>query len=183
MEYFIAPKPGTRFKTEPILFREMLERCSEPEFEQGDVYLARLQLPCRPPEERAAVLVHEETYDDFDPALGFHGTWLKDTSFDHADGHTISFTDNPEAEVEIVFEGKALTYVYTKAPNRGIASVTVDGVVQGPVDLYSPQIEWQSHTRFCCFPAGRHVAVIRVTGKADPRSTGTFIDVDSFVVE
>jgi hypothetical protein len=85
--------------------------------------------------------------------------------------------------VEIAFKGKALTYVYTKAENRGMASVTVDGVDQGTVDLYSAKTEWQSQTRFCCFAAGRHVAVVRLTGRADKRSKGTFIDVDSFTVE
>jgi hypothetical protein len=82
-----------------------------------------------------------------------------------------------------MFEGKALTYSYTKADNRGMALVSVDGVDQGTVDLYSAQNEWQSHTRFCCFPAGRHIAVVRVTGRADPRSKGKFIDLDSFTVE
>jgi hypothetical protein len=51
------------------------------------------------------------------------------------------------------------------------------------VDLYAPKVEWQSQTRFCCFAAGRHTATIRVTGQSDPRSTGTFIDLDSFTVE
>jgi glycosyltransferase involved in cell wall biosynthesis len=181
--YFISPKPGDRVEIKPEVFHEMLERCTELEFEQGSHYLSRLQLPCRPRQERVALLVRRGTYDDFDPALLFRGYWTKDRAFDGPDGHTISYTDVPGSEVEIVFEGKALTYAYTKAPNRGIASVTVDGVDQGSVDLYSPQIEWQSHTRFCCFDSGRHVAVIRLTGRADPKSTGTFIDLDSFTVE
>ena len=71
----------------------------------------------------------------------------------------------------------------TKAPNRGVASVTMDGVSLGTIDLYSPEIEWQTRQRFCCFSAGRHVAVIRVTGQSDPRSTGRYIDLDSFIVE
>ena len=122
-------------------------------------------------------------YDDYDPALVFRGDWTKSTDFPDADRHTISYADAAGSEVEIEFEGKALTYTYTKAPNRGMASVVVDGVDQGAVDLYSPKIEWQSHTRFCCFAAGRHIAVIRVAGRADPRSTGKFIDLDSFTVE
>jgi hypothetical protein len=87
------------------------------------------------------------------------------------------------SEVEIEFEGKALTYTYAKADNRGIALVSVDGVDRGAVDLYSSKNEWQSHTGFCCFAAGRHVAVIRVAGRADPRSKGKFIDLYSFTVE
>ena len=73
--------------------------------------------------------------------------------------------------------------MYTKAVNRGIASVTIDGVDQDEVNLYSPQTQWQSRTRFCCFGAGKHVAVIRATGKSDAQSKGRFIDLDSFTVE
>ena len=181
VEYFISPKPGSGDEIQPAVFREMLERCTEAEFEQGDEYLARLQPAC--PYERKAILVQPGFYDDFDPALLFRGDWTKDRGFESADRHTISFTDVAGSEVEILFEGKALTYVYTKASNRGIASVSVDGVDQGTVDLYSAKIEWQSRTRFCCFAAGPHMAVIRLTGKADSRSTGTFIDLDSFTVE
>ena len=177
VEYFISPKPGTRYVVQPAALREMLERCTEAEFEQGDEYLARLEPTCRPRVERAGF------YDDFDPALVYRGDWTKDTSFDGPDRNTITFTDVPGSEVEIAFKGKALTYVYTKAENRGMASVTVDGVDQGTVDLYSAKTEWQSQTRFCCFAAGRHVAVVRLTGRADKRSKGTFIDVDSFTVE
>ena len=72
---------------------------------------------------------------------------------------------------------------YTKAPNRGMASVTIDGTEQPAVDLYSPKIEWQSSTRFCCFPFGRHTAIIKLTGRSDPHSTGTFVDLDFFTIE
>lgn len=183
VEYFISPKPGMGDEIKPPVFKEMLERCTQPVFEQGGEYLARLESDCRPPKERVAMLVRRGFYDDFDPALVYRGDWNNDRNFAEPDQHTISFTDLPGAEVEIAFEGKALTYVYTKAANRGIASVTVDGVDQGAVDLYSAETQWQSRTRFCCFAAGRHVAVIRATGKADPQSKGKFIDLDSFIVE
>jgi hypothetical protein len=183
VEYFISPKPGTGDEINPAILQEMLERCTAAEYEHGDEYLARLEPTCRPPVERTAVVVSAGFYDDFDPALLYRGDWTKDRGFDQPDRHTITYTNVPGSEVEIAFEGKALTYVYTKALTRGIASVTVDGVDQGMVDLYSAETKWQSRTRFCCFAPGRHVAVIRLTGRADARSTGTFIDLDSFTVE
>jgi hypothetical protein len=64
-----------------------------------------------------------------------------------------------------------------------MASVTIDGAERGVVDLYSGDTQWQSRTRFCCFAPGRHVAIIRATGKANPQSKGKFIDLDSFTVE
>ena len=161
VEYFISPKPGMGDDIKPAIFKEMLERCTEAEFEQGEEYLARLQPTCKPRAERPAVVVQPGFYDDFDPALLFRGDWTHDREFAEPERHTISFTDAPGAEVEIDFTGKALTYVYTKAVNRGIVSVTVDGVEQGEMDLYSEQTQWQSQTRFCCFGSrGRHVAIV-----------------------
>src|SRR6185436_11982853 len=112
------------------------------------------------------------------PALRFRGDWSKDSSFEGPDRHTISYTDVPGAEVAIQFQGTILTYVFTRAPNRGIAAITVDGADQGMLDLYSPSIEWQSRKKLCCFGPGKHVAVIRVSGQSDPRSSGRFVDLD-----
>jgi putative flippase GtrA len=184
VEYFISPKPEFAERVKPVVLEEMLERCTQAVFEQGDEYLARLQSDCRPAKERIPVLVHRGSCDDFDPALVYRGDWTHDNhTFAEADRRTVSFTDVPDAEVEIDFEGRALTYVYTKAVNRGMASVTIDGADQGVVDLYSGDTQWQSRTRFCCFAPGRHLAIIRATGKANPQSKGKFIDLDSFTVE
>ena len=184
VDYFISPKPEIADAVKPVVLKEMLERCTQSVYEQGDEYLARLQPDCRPAKERTGVLVHPGSYDDFDPALLYRGDWTHDNhTFAEADRRTVSFTDLADAEVEIDFEGKALTYVYTKAVNRGIASVSIDGADQGVVDLYSPGTEWQSRTRFCCFAPGRHVAIVRATGRANPQSKGKFIDLDSFTVE
>src|ERR1017187_2450136 len=183
VQYFIASKPSAKDDVQPAALREMLERCTEVEYELGDHYQARLEATCRPQQDRAPVVVSRGFYDDYDPALLFRGDWTKSSSFDGPDRHTISYFAIPGSEAQIVFEGKALTYEYTKAPNRGLAEVIIDGTSQGTIDLYSPSIEWQTHTRFCCFAAGKHVAVIRVVGRANPKSTGVFIDLDSFTVE
>jgi len=183
VRYFISPKPAGADEIKPLAFREMLERCTELEFESGDQYLASLQPACRPRPARTPVLVKPGFYDDFDPALVYEGVWQMDRTFTDADRQTISFSDDATAQVQMAFEGKALVYTYTKAPNRGIASITVDGVEQGPVDLYAPAVEWQSRIRFCCFGPGRHTVVLRVTGRSNPNSSGTFVDLDSFVVE
>jgi len=182
VEYFISPKLEKANAVEPELLQEMLQYCTQPIFQQGGEYLARLEPGCRG-WGLVALLVHRGSYDDFDPALLYRGDWRHDRTFAEPDQNTISFTDVPGAQVEIDFVGKALTYVYTRAENRGIASITVDGVEQGPVDLYSADVKWQSHTRLCCFAPGRHVARIRATGKANPQAKGWFIDLDSFTVE
>jgi glycosyltransferase involved in cell wall biosynthesis len=183
IQYFIATKPGFGEELRPAALGEMLERCTEPEYEIGDQYLAALQPTCKPRQERPAVVVSRGFYDDFDPALLFRGDWNKDRGFQQPDLHTISYSDIPGSEVQIDFEGHALKYVYTKAFNRGIAEIVVDGVSQGELDLYSAETQWQTVSRFCCFGDGKHVAVIRVSGRANAKSRGMFVDLDSFVVE
>jgi len=178
--YFISPKASAGDEVQPPLFREMVERCTDEEFEQSYVYLAQLRPECRP---SRAELDLVGLHDDHDPALLYRGDWTKARAADDPDRHTITYTNAPGSEVEIAFEGTALTYIYTKAENRGTAAVTVDGVHQGTLDLYSATLQWRSRTRFCCFAPGRHVAVIRWTGLANPLANGTYIDLDSFRVE
>jgi len=122
-------------------------------------------------------------YDDFDPAILYRGDWSHDEQFEPPDRHTVSYIDIPGAEAALAFQGTAVTYTYTKAPNRGIAAVSIDGKVQASIDLFSRSVAWQTHTRFCCFAPGRHTIVIRVSGDANPQAVGRFVDVDSFVVE
>ena len=182
VEYLIAHKPSPRAEVHPALLRQVLENCTLPEYEYGDVYVARLQAECSQSQEHPAITVGRGFYDDFDPALGFRGDWERDSHFDAPDLHTISYTDVPGAEVSIAFEGTKLTYVFTKAPNRGVADIRIDGVSRAPIDLYSAQIEWQTRQEFCCLAPGRHLAVIAVTGRKNANSSGVFVDVDSFIV-
>src|SRR5262249_20567113 len=153
----------------------------EPEHETGDSYLAHLLKNCDSGSDTSRptgplLSVTRGFYDDFDPAIRYRGDWQQDTSFDGPDRHTISYSDIPGAEVSIAFEGTALTYIFTRAPNRGIADVTIDGADWGTVDLYSPGIAWQSKVRLCCSASGKHVVAIRVTEGRNPRSSGRYVD-------
>jgi hypothetical protein len=180
VQYFIVPKSSADVQIRPLALKSVLERCTAPEFVAGGWYLARLEPGCNV----SVVLVAPHGYiDDFDPVIQYRGDWDHDDTFEQPDNHTVSYTDVPGAEISLTFEGKGVTYVFTKAPNRGIAEITVDGLPQGTVDLYSPRIEWGSQKYFCCFPVGRHILVIRVTGRSDPASTGKFVDLDSFNVQ
>jgi hypothetical protein len=77
--------------------------------------------------------------------------------------------------------GTELQYVYTKAPNRGMALVTIDGNPRGAIDLYSADIVWQVRTAFGGLRAGPHEAEIQVLGRHDSASSGGFIDIDALV--
>jgi hypothetical protein len=162
--------------------RQLLEACTTPEYEAGDFYLARLEPDCAQRVEDE-VVVPPGVYDDFDPAVRYRGNWTNSDKFDGPFLHTISYSDVPGAEAAFAFEGNALVYIYTKAPNRGLAAITIDGAGKGAIDLYSPKVEWQSSSRFCCLGPGKHVVVVRVLGRNSPGSTGQFVDLDGFRVE
>jgi hypothetical protein len=175
----------------PSALEALLNTCTVPEFASRGFSLSRLTPDCNPPAAPAPaaevdpanqVVVPAGMYDDSDSSIAFHGDWDHSKSFDGPFGHTISYSDAPGAEVSIAFQGTALTYVFTRAPNRGIAAVTIDGDVPRTLDLYSADVEWQARQTFCCYGAGRHRAVVRVIGQTNRKSTGQFVDLDLFVV-
>jgi hypothetical protein len=182
VRYFIARKSAADDYAHPPALRELLETCTTPEFEVGDFYLARLEPNCVP-RVKNEIVVPPGYYDDFDPAIRYRGDWTHSDKFDGPFVHTISFTDVPGAEAAFAFEGNAFVYMYTKAPNRGLAAITIDGVSKGTIDLYAPTVEWQASSRFCCLGSGKHVVVIRVAEQKSAGSTGQFVDVDGFRVE
>jgi len=189
VQYFIAHKKAPGEHARPPALQKVLDVCTAPEYEANYIYLAHLAPDCvmrtsaGNPGEGPSLVVQPGFYDDFHPAILYGGDWSHDEQFEQPDRHTVSYSDIPGVESSLAFQGTAITYTYTKAPNRGIATVTIDGVAQKPLDLYSGSIDWQAHTRFCCFAAGRHTIMIRVSGEMNPKSSGRYVDVDSFVVE
>jgi glycosyltransferase involved in cell wall biosynthesis len=182
VRYFILRKPGRDTTIKPTALREVIESCTVAEFEYATYYEAKLLDSCGET-VRPSIVVPRGAYDDADPAVALRGDWTRSSDFDGPSSYTVSFSDIPGSEASFAFDGHALTYVFTRAPNRGVAQVSIDGVVQGDVDLYSAAIEWQSRVRFCCFSPGKHVAAIRVTGKRGKAATGAFVDLDAFIVE
>jgi hypothetical protein len=178
--YFIAHKPAPGEEAHPAALQMLLDRCTTAEYEAGEFYLARLG-ECGTVKP-VSIVVSRGFYDDFDPAVQFDGDWINDKSFDGPDRHTVTYTDTAGATASLKFQGSELTYVFTKAPNRGIAAVSVDGVDVGTIDLYAPEVEWQARQKVCCKAAGKHEVTIRVTGTANAHSEGRFVDVDSLQV-
>jgi hypothetical protein len=118
--------------------------------------------------------------DDASPAVVYSGHWSAGT-FRSAFRGTLTFSDEPGAVARFAFQGVELQYVYTKAPNRGMALVTIDGTVRRTIDLYDPQIVWQGRAVFGGLPPGPHRAEIQVLGRHNSASSGDFIDIDALM--
>jgi hypothetical protein len=122
-------------------------------------------------------------YDDLEERIKFSGSWLKDLQFPESSGQSITYSETPGNELRIAFTGSAITYVFTRAANRGIAEVRIDGRLAGRINQYSPQTVWQSAQHFSGLSPGDHTLEVRVSGEKDPRSAGVFVDLDAFEVE
>jgi glycosyltransferase involved in cell wall biosynthesis len=185
VRYLIARKPTVTNYARPQALRDLLDQCTIAEYAFDEFFVARLEPVCR----AAATLpvipmltAKPGTYDDLDPAILLRGDWERSDKFEPPFQHTVSYTDVPGAEVRFRFEGTELTYVFTKAVNRGIAAVTIDGINQGDIDLYSLEPQWQSSVTFKFLGPGSHLLVIRVTGRSRPAATGEFVDLDALRV-
>jgi glycosyltransferase involved in cell wall biosynthesis len=186
VRYLIARKPTVTQYARPLALRDLLDQCTIAEYAFDEFFVARLEPVCR----AAATLplnpvltAKPGTYDDLDPAILLRGDWERSDKFEEAFRHSVSFTDIAGAEIRFAFQGSELDYVCAKAPNRGIAAITIDGAFQGLADLYSAQVQWQSRLRFTDLGPGRHLLVIRVTGESRAGSTGRFVDLDALEVK
>jgi hypothetical protein len=186
VRYVIARQSTLTQVIRPRTLRDLVEHCGAPEFHAGEFYVARLLPGCLVKAEPEAplqptTLASRGHYDDFNPAILYRGEWERSTDFEEPAAHTTSYSAEPDAAIAFAFEGTGLTWTFAKAPNRGIAEVTIDGASQGTVDQYAPSAQWRSRVDFA-IPSGRHLLVIRVLGRHRDRSEDSYIDLDAFDV-
>jgi hypothetical protein len=112
-------------------------------------------------------------FDDTDPRIEYEGEWMSGSQFDGASGGSVTYCNVPDASARLTFDGSEVTWIHTKAANRGQATVVIDGRAAG-FDLHSPETSWQAARTFPGLGPGRHTVEIRV-------KTG-YVDVDAFIV-
>ncbi|MGE5138130.1 MAG: hypothetical protein ACM3JD_01600, partial [Rudaea sp.] len=78
------------------------------------------------------------------------------------------------------FDGTEFTWFTAKGPNYGKASITVDGVLNQTVDLYSPKRLWQYPVIIDGLEDKPHTVMINVLGQRNAKSTGNTVIVDGF---
>ncbi len=184
IRYVVAPKPAYDVEVHPAAIQSLLDACTTPEYQSTGFYLARIEPGCATPQhaQRVPLPMQPGAYDDFDPSIVYDGPWIRDRRFSEPFAHTLTYINVPGATVRFAFNGSLLSYVYTKAANRGIAAVDIDGVRQPPVDLYSAETAWH-HLSMFKVPPGRHTATITVDPDKNSKSSDRYIDVDGFVVQ
>lgn len=124
-------------------------------------------------------VVVRDTFQDFDRQVAYDG-WrgVVDESASAGGYRSASVTGSMAS---FVFTGTAVTYTARTGPNRGIAAVTVDGLPQPPVDLYS-RTRGTRQVSVDALTDGVHRIRVAVSGAKNPASTGTAVTVDDFTV-
>lgn len=117
--------------------------------------------------------------DDSSPLLCWTGDWFSER-FPQAVQGTLTHAADAGATVTVAFHGAALEYVCTKAFNRGMAEMTIDGLGRGTLDLYAAQPEFQATFRFDHLAPGDHTAILRVLGRHNAAALDSIVDVDAF---
>lgn len=160
--------------------RGFLERWLDAETTVGPLTLYRLRDAAVPiPKDTRPVA--PGTHDDSEPRIEYSGAWLHDKQFAEPVGHTLSYSDAAGDALKLTFEGRAITYIHTRAPNRGIGELWLDGRLARRINFYSPKTEWQSALTLAVRP-GTHTFELRVTGRKDRKSSGTYVDLDAVTV-
>jgi glycosyltransferase involved in cell wall biosynthesis len=165
-----------------VVVQKFLSVCARPEYSVSGWAEMRIRPDCESALQAASGVFPAGKYDETDSRITFDGSWRRSKIFPSTYQQTVTFSNQPGAEIHFNFVGHGLEYVYTKAFNRGVAELLVDGSRKAVVDLYSPETKWQAQTMIDGLAPGHHAASIRVLGKKNSRASNCFVDLDSVVV-
>ena len=103
------------------------------------------------------------------------------SSASNASKHNYSFLSSTTAQLTYTFYGTSLTWVYTKLPTCGIASISIDGTPY-LVDQYSTTTLYKQTQTWTGLSDGPHTVILKYSGR-DPGAptTSTFITHDAFI--
>ena len=127
-----------------------------------------------------AFVVGATTTQESDPKITYD-TW-KSTAQALATDGTYRSATAATATATVTFTGTSIDWTTTKGKAYGKASVTIDGVAQGPVDLYQAITAWKFAITYGGLTSGPHTMVIQVLGQKNALATSTKVVVDGFVV-
>ncbi len=135
IRYVIAPTDQSGIPVREASLQWLLREFTTPEFQFGKYYAARLeQTPADRPGSAARTAPDAALseaipglYDDTSSHFSFSGPWTRDIQFIEPLFHSLMYTDRPGAYFRFAFVGTEVTYGYTKASNRGIARLSIDG--------------------------------------------------------
>jgi hypothetical protein len=114
------------------------------------------------------------------PSITYSGAFSS-AAVTGASGGYIRWAGNAGSSATITFTGRSIAWVTTRG-TRGIARISVDGVVMRTVDLYAPtpQPSWVA-IAYNLAP-GPHTLRVEILGTSNGASGSSRIDIDAFIV-
>lgn len=174
-------------ETGPASVKSFLSVCADPLLAGPRHVLAALRPLCLAGDWQGAELhapsAQPGQVDDFSRFIVYDGAWHADRQFPQARNHTITYSSQPGSSLRLHFVGQRVTWIHTKAANRGIADVSLDGRHVAKVDLFGAVTAWQAEYSVPATERGPHTLSITAGSEHNRDSSGTFVDVDAFVVE
>lgn len=179
IRHIIAPRS---LETTVPLLDTFLREWAEPEnVASGAMALFRLRdAPVVIPRE--LVPFPPGAFDDLDNRIEYTGAWIHDNQFVQPLSGSVTYCDVPGGSLRFAFTGTGITYIFTKARNRGIAEVWIDGEERAQMDLYSRATVWRSERSFDGLGPGKHTFELRVLGKKTPAARGAYVDLDGIII-
>jgi len=103
-----------------------------------------------------------------------------------ADGYfdnTAHRSDVPGDSASYTFTGTSISWVGSENSDQGIADVSIDGGTPRPVDTYN-RLQLTERVLFTAsgLVYGQHTITIQVTAGKSASSSGTYQDIDAFIV-
>jgi hypothetical protein len=187
LRYFIAPNPESGIAPSQLMLEAFLQEFTEPEYRSRTFSVVRLIDKYAGAEAinrvaKGLMILPPGVYDDLNPKLSFTGRWLRDRQFPNAAAGTLTYSDHADDLFRLTFQGGAITYVYTRALNRGIAEIRIDGKTHSRLDQFAAETAWQTASTFENLGPGNHTFEVRVTSDKNPQSSGYHVDVDRIVI-
>ncbi len=117
-------------------------------------------------------------YEETDSRYVYRGSWANYGNANHSGG-AYRYTNSAGGSVVFAFTGTEFSWYTGKAPDFGIARVTVDGTAPVDVDLYSAGYYYkQKVLSVGGLSAGQHIVTISWTGTKNPAATNTKVGLD-----
>ncbi|MEZ5353373.1 MAG: hypothetical protein R2762_12110 [Bryobacteraceae bacterium] len=170
IEYAVAPAPEA---VPQWGLAELLDRQGRVVSRSGALRLYAIER--EPRAAREVIVLGPGRYENDSAGLRFSGSWRRQGGFADASSGSVTYSEVTGATARIRFRGTGLRWIFTRAPNRGLARVRVDGGAAREVDLHAADVAWQASYSVTELPAGEHEAVIEVGGRG-------FVDVDAVEV-
>jgi hypothetical protein len=116
-------------------------------------------------------------------AIVHTGSWTQQ-GLTSAYGGGVEYAKATGSAAQFTFTGSDVAWVSTKGPDRGRATVSIDGVVMKTVDLYASATQSRRvvFSRSDLDPTVSHTITVQVLGTKNSASSDTRVDIDAFGV-